>query len=77
LNHDVPIQKLSKEEQVVQQAMENEQVKKEIDTSDSNEEIVIELTPLNKSDESLVFLAGVMLFLIILILGYMYSNGRL
>jgi len=32
---------------------------------------------MTKGDESLVFLAGVMLFVIILILGYMYSNGRL
>lgn len=67
----------SKVVQVAQQAIENEQVKKEGGTSDPNEEIVIERTPLNKSDESLVFLAGVMLFFIILILGYMYSNGRL
>jgi hypothetical protein len=36
-----------------------------------------EKVPMNKSDESLVFLAGIMLLAIILILGYMYSNGRL
>ena len=36
-----------------------------------------EKVPMNKSDESLVFLAGIMLLVIILILGYMYSNGRL
>lgn len=41
------------------------------------DEIVVEKMPLNKEDESLVFLAGVMLLGIILILGYMYSNGRL
>lgn len=41
------------------------------------DEIVVEKIPLNKNDESLVFLAGVMLLGIILILGYMYSNGRL
>lgn len=41
------------------------------------EEISVEKVPLTKSDESLVFLAGVMLLVIILILGYMYSNGRL
>lgn len=41
------------------------------------DEIVVEEIPLNKEDESLVFLAGVMLLGIILILGYMYSNGRL
>ena len=40
-------------------------------------EIDLEKTPMTKGDESLVFLAGVMLFVIILILGYMYSNGRL
>lgn len=42
-----------------------------------DEEISVEKTPMTKSDESLVFLAGVMLLGIILILGYMYSNGRL
>ncbi len=41
------------------------------------DEIVVEKIPLNKEDESLVFLAGVMLLGIILILGYMYSHGRL
>lgn len=40
-------------------------------------EIDLEKTPMTKGDESLVFLAGLMLFVIILILGYMYSNGRL
>lgn len=40
-------------------------------------EIDLEKTPMTKGDESLVFLAGVMLLVIILILGYMYSNGRL
>jgi hypothetical protein len=41
------------------------------------EELSVEKVPLTKGDESLVFLAGVMLLVIILILGYMYSNGRL
>lgn len=41
------------------------------------ENIVVEKVPMTKGDESLVFLAGVMLLAIILILGYMYSNGRL
>jgi hypothetical protein len=41
------------------------------------DDISLEKTPLTKEDESLVFLAGVMLLVIILILGYMYSNGRL
>ncbi len=41
------------------------------------EDIVVEKVPMTKGDESLVFLAGVMLLAIILILGYMYSNGRL
>ena len=41
------------------------------------EEIIVEKTPMGKEDESLVFLAGIMLLAIILILGYMYSNGRL
>lgn len=42
-----------------------------------DEEISVEKIPLTKEDESLVFLAGVMLLVIIVILGYMYSNGRL
>lgn len=37
----------------------------------------VERTALDKKDESLVFLAGSMLVVIIVILGYMYSNGRL
>lgn len=41
------------------------------------EDFIVEKTPLTKQDESLVFLAGIMLLVIILILGYMYSNGRL
>lgn len=45
--------------------------------AEGDEEITLEKTPLTKGDESLVFLAGVMLLAIILILGYMYSNGRL
>ncbi len=44
---------------------------------EDDEEISLEKVPLTKGDESLVFLAGVMLLVIILILGYMYSNGRL
>lgn len=40
-------------------------------------EIDFEKTPITKGDESLVVLAGVMLLAIMLILGYMYSNGRL
>lgn len=42
-----------------------------------DEEISVEKVPLTRGDESLVFLAGLMLLVIILILGYMYSNGRL
>jgi hypothetical protein len=44
---------------------------------EESEEVSLERTPMTKGDESLVFLAGVMLLAIILILGYMYSNGRL
>ncbi len=51
------------------------------EVSDQNqneeEEITVEITPMTREDESLVFLAGIMLLAIILILGYMYSNGRL
>jgi hypothetical protein len=47
-------------------------VKKEDD-----QEVELQKTPLTRGDESLVVLAGVMLLVIILILGYMYSNGRL
>ena len=46
-------------------------------SDDEVEEILLEKTPMTKGDESLVFLAGLMLLAIILILGYMYSNGRL
>jgi hypothetical protein len=42
-----------------------------------DEEISVEKIPLTRGDESLVFLAGVMLLVIMLILGYMYGNGRL
>ncbi len=45
--------------------------------SHDDEGISLEKTPMTRGDESLVFLAGVMLLVIILILGYMYSNGRL
>jgi hypothetical protein len=45
--------------------------------SELGEEITLEKTPMTKGDESLVVLASFMLFAIILILGYMYSNGRL
>ena len=41
------------------------------------EQITLEKSPMTRGDESLVFLAGAMLLAIILILGYMYSNGRL
>ncbi|MBP6888399.1 MAG: hypothetical protein KBC21_01730 [Candidatus Pacebacteria bacterium] len=40
-------------------------------------EVDFEKTPITKGDESLVVLAGVMLLAIMLILGYMYGNGRL
>lgn len=40
-------------------------------------EVVIKSVPFKKEDKPLVFLAVIMLFAIILILGYMYSNGRL
>ena len=42
-----------------------------------DEEVSLEKTPLTRGDESLVFLASVMLLVIILILGYMYGKGRL
>lgn len=44
---------------------------------EEDEEVSLEKVPMTRGDESLVFLAGVMLLGIILILGYMYSNGRL
>ncbi len=55
-------------------------VSKEATVSTPNiqdEEVILEKAPMTRGDESLVFLAGMMLFAIILILGYMYSNGRL
>lgn len=39
--------------------------------------IVFEKTPKSKSEESLLIIACVMLAIILLFLGYMYSNGRL
>ena len=45
-------------------------------TPSEEDEVLFEKTPLTKGDESLVFLAGAMLLAIILILGYMSSNGR-
>jgi hypothetical protein len=41
------------------------------------EHILVEKVPLDRKDESLVVLAGTMLLVIIVLLGYMYSNGRL
>lgn len=41
------------------------------------EHFSLEKEPLNKKDEGLVLLAGSMLLVIILLLGYMYSNGRI
>lgn len=40
-------------------------------------EIDYEKTPISTGEESLVVLAGIMLLAIMLILGYMYGNGRL
>jgi hypothetical protein len=42
-----------------------------------DKEVIVETVPLRKDDKPLVFLASIMLLAIILILGYMYSNGRL
>ncbi len=44
---------------------------------DTTPEVALEKTPLNRRDESLVVLASIMLLVIILMLGYMYGNGRL
>ena len=41
------------------------------------EHIHLESTPLTKNDEKLIVLACTMLLVILLLLGYMYSNGRL
>ncbi len=54
-----------------------EKNEKSPDTTYQDKEVVLEKIPLNRQDQSLVFLAGIMLLVIILILGYMYSNGRL
>lgn len=62
---------VAKETQLVQKEGVANEVKEE------DEEITVERTPMTREDESLVFLAGIMLLAIILILGYMYSNGRL
>ena len=65
-----------KEEQVKQQNIALPVVEKK-EKEVFEEEIIIEKEPLTRGDESLVFLASGMLLVIILILGYMYSNGRL
>jgi hypothetical protein len=41
------------------------------------EQVEIRKTPLSKGDESIAILAGIMLLVIMLLLGYMYGNGRL
>jgi hypothetical protein len=54
-----------------------EHVTQVVNLSPKNVEIDFEKTPITKGDQSLVVLAGIMLLAIMLILGYMYSNGRL
>lgn len=66
----------TKQEPIHQPVLPPINVKKALVPEDELE-IDLEKTPMTRGDESLVFLAGVMLFAIILILGYMYSNGRL
>lgn len=70
---------LPQEKEVINPPQEviQEEVSKKHQEESPDEEITLERTPLTKGDESLVFLAGVMLLVIILILGYMYNNGRL
>ena len=73
----MPEKEISKDVVIIPQ--ESAPVKKPIKIGPVQEEekIIVEKVPMTKGDESLVFLAGVMLLVIILILGYMYSNGRL
>ncbi len=69
---------LQKQEEIIPTIIKKElEIVPETLTVYDNEEVAFEKVPLTKGDESLVFLAGVMLLVIILILGYMYSNGRL
>ncbi len=64
-------------EKLVNPASFLEKNEKSPDTTYQDKEVALEKVPLNRQDQSLVFLAGIMLLVIILILGYMYSNGRL
>ncbi len=64
--------------QVVQNStLQKPEEEKKVTFIREDKEVVVESVPLRKDDKALVFLAGVMLLAIILILGYMYSNGRL
>ncbi len=68
---EIPIKKAP----LVQEQEKKDAYNKKEDKEDR--EVVLKKVQLTRQDESLVFLAGVMLLAIILILGYMYSNGRL
>ncbi len=50
---------------------------KELVENHKTEHIYIERTALTYKDEELIFLAGIMLVVIVILLFYMYSNGRL
>lgn len=41
------------------------------------EEVYIEKTPMTEKDKELILIASTMLFIVLLLLGYMYLNGRL
>jgi hypothetical protein len=62
---------------VMQQAVSNPLPIQDVVSHVPDQEVVVQEVPLKKNDMPLVVLATFMLFVIILILGYMYSNGRL
>jgi len=73
----MPQEKVQEVQQVLLTVIKQPEPTKPQVNIEENEEVSLEKVPMTKGDESLVFLAGVMLLVIILILGYMYSNGRL
>ncbi len=66
-----------KEKESIKVSKDSSQEKLTPQINEIDEEVTLNKVPLTKGDKSLISLAGMMLFVIILILGYMYSNGRL
>lgn len=79
IREEIQVITVMPQERIVSEAIFSKplQDKTSIKSGIVDEEVVIKKIPYTKEDQSLVFLAGMMLLAIILILGYMYSNGRL